>query len=144
MGQPNLFEFEVGGKQYSADRLDAMKQFHIVRKLGPIIAGLLPAGVAMKDMQAFLEKDAGSVLPSIADALSRIKDEDADFVIYGLLSVVKQQQPNGLGWAPVCVNNQMMFQNIQMPDMLKIAFKAGQHNFRDFLAALPQSSPGAN
>jgi len=144
MGQPNLHTFEVSGKKYSADKLDAMKQFHIVRKLGPIIAGLLPAGVAMKDMSAFLEKETASVLPGIAEALARLKDEDADFILYGLLSVVKQEQPNGLGWAPVSSGNQMMYQNISMPDMLKIAFQSGQHNFRDFFSALPQPSTGAN
>lgn len=138
-----MITFEVSGKNYSADKLDAMRQFHIVRRLAPVVAGLLPAGVALKDMVSFLEKDVSSVLPSMADALARLKDEDAEFVLYGLLSVVKQEQANGLGWAPVAKGNSLMFQDITMPNLMKIAFKAGQHNFQDFLSALPQASTGA-
>jgi len=138
-----MLSFEVSGKNYSADKLDAMKQFHIVRRMAPIVAGLLPTGVALKDMNTFLQKEVSSVLPGLAEALSKLKDEDAEFVLYGLLSVVKQEQPNGLGWAPVVKGSSLMFQNITMPDLIKIAFKAGQYNFQDFLTALPQPSTGA-
>lgn len=138
-----MLTFEVGGKKYTADMLDAMRQFHILRRMAPILAGLLPAGVALKDMQSVLQKEVAAVLPGLADALSKLKDEDADFVLFGLLSVVKQEQSNGLGWANVVVGKTLMFNDISMPDLIKLAFKSGQHNFQDFLSAPPQASPGA-
>ena len=138
-----LATFTVGGKNYTASKLSAMVQFHIVRKMAPLLAGMLPPDVQSKDIGSLLLSKASAVLPGLADSLSKLSDQDSEFVLYGLLGCVKQEQPNGLGWAPVVVNKQMMFDNITMPDMILIAVKSAQHNFRDFLNALPQPSPGA-
>lgn len=143
MSATELIEFEVGDNKYVASKLDAMKQFHVVRRLAPALTALMPAG-GFKALKSELDKSMAEALPKFADMLASIKDEDAEFVLYGLLSCVKKKEAGGLGFSPLVVANRLQFQDISMPDMVKIAFKAGQVNFRDFLDALPQTSPGAN
>ena len=143
MSATELHEFEIGGVKYVASKLDAMKQFHVVRRLAPALTALMPAA-GFKALKNELEKSMTEALPKFAEMLAGIKDEDAEFVIYGLLSCVKKREEGGLGYAAIVVGNRLQYQDMSMPDMMKIAFKAGQINFRDFLDALPQTSSGAN
>jgi hypothetical protein len=40
-------DFSIGTRNFKLGKLDAFKQFHIVRRIGPLLSELLPA---MKDM----------------------------------------------------------------------------------------------
>jgi len=81
-----------------------------------------------------------AVLPSIADALAAMDDATADYVIFGLLKVVTREQGQGLGWAPVAVNQQLMFQDIDMAQMLTLATRALMANLGSFFAVLSSAS----
>lgn len=135
-------EFELNGQAYRADKLSAMKQFHIVRRLAPVLAGLAPMADRAR-LSALAEAAPAEFLPQLAKTLAQMTDEDAEFVIYGLLGAVKKKESGGLGWSGVVVNGQLMYQNLSMAEMMQLAVKAGQYNLSDFLAALPQLSSGA-
>ena len=73
-------DFELNGKEYRAGVIDARKQFHIVRRLAPIF-GNMAAG--------------GDTAVMLANAIGSLSDDDADYVLFGLLAVVKRKEDNG-------------------------------------------------
>lgn len=114
-------DFQVNGVSYKAGKLPAMKQFHIVRRCAPLLAGIT---------------DKDKALESIFNGIGSLKDEDADYILFGLLSCVQRDRaPHG--WANVCSGTSLMFDDIDLGAMLQIAAKAFQENFSGFLAALP-------
>lgn len=122
-------ELELDGHTYRVGKLDARAQFHIVRRLAPVLAELAPA----------LQGGKGGLdaLPPIATAVAKLSDADADYCIFGLLKVVSRKQPNGLGWGPVATENLLMYDDIGMTQMLKLAWEALTFNMSGFFAALP-------
>ena len=122
-------ELELDGHTYRVGKLDARAQFHIVRRLAPVLGELAPA----------LQGGKGGLdaLPLIATAVAKLSDADADYCIFGLLKVVNRKQPNGLGWGPVATENLLMYDDIGMTQMLKLAWEALTFNMSGFFAALP-------
>jgi hypothetical protein len=122
-------ELELDGHTYRVGKLDARAQFHIVRRLAPVLGELAPA----------LQGGKGGLdaLPPIAMAVAKLSDADADYCIFGLLKVVSRKQPNGLGWGPVATENLLMYDDIGMTQMLKLAWEALTFNMSGFFAALP-------
>lgn len=128
-------DFEVMGVTYRCSKLSANEQWHIVRRLLPVISQIAP--VAGKS-------EAGAeALPLIADALARLSNSDDEYVRFGLLSCVKRKQEQGLGWAAVSTGHQLMFEDIDMAIMLQLCAKAFMHNLSGFFAALPSDLQGA-
>lgn len=122
-------ELELDGHTYRVGKLDARAQFHIVRRLAPVLGELAPA----------LQGGKGGLdaLPPIATAVAKLSDVDADYCIFGLLKVVSRKQPNGLGWGPVSTENLLMYDDIGMTQMLKLAWEALAFNMSGFFAVLP-------
>lgn len=123
-------EFELAGQTYRADKLNAREQFHIVRRLAPVIGHAAPSIQGGDGIEA---------LPPLADAIGALSDENADYVLFGLLKCVQRKQQQGLGWAPVCTGTSLMYDDITMPTMLQLAWKALQHNMGGFFDALPSA-----
>ena len=67
----------MDGHDYRIATLDARKQFHIVRRMLPVISGIAAGGEA---------------LDKIAECVGKLSDEDADYVLFGLLSAVSAQR----------------------------------------------------
>lgn len=128
-----MTDIEVGGHQYRIGRLPAKNQFHIVRRLAPALSSL-----------ADMAGDENRALGALAQAVGGMTDADADYVLFGLLRVVSRKQPGG-GWAPVAAGDVLAYDDISMPDMIRLAVAVFQGNFGDFFAALPQVSadPGS-
>lgn len=137
-------EFDIDGKQYRANRLDAFKQFHVSRKIAPIVPKLIPIFVQLKDGGGLTEDLAGlaEVVAPFADALAAMKDDDAEYIIATCLSVVLRQQ--GTTWAPVwSVNGRVvMFEDIDMGVMLPIIVRVIRDNLGNFISGL-LSNPAA-
>jgi hypothetical protein len=137
-------DFEIGTRKFKLLKLDAFKQFHIVRRIGPMLADLLPAlGQAKKIAEGtgLSETDKLSAFAEIAaplmKGLSKLTDADADLVLMGLLSAAEMQQPAG-NWARVASGNMLMIQDLELPQLLQIAGRAFAFNLSGFFSALPQ------
>jgi hypothetical protein len=117
---------EVGGQKYRIGRIDARKQFHVARRLAPLLAGM--SGVP--------DKSAGfaAFLGPLTDALSGMSDEDVDYVLDICLGVCQRLQPNGHP-APVMVRGGLMFEDIDMGQMIQLAVKVIQENLGGFFPA---------
>lgn len=137
-------DFEIGSKKFKLGRIDALKQFHIVRKLAPVLSDLIP--IAHKMHKAgkangapITDEDIEQFAPLIG-SFSKLSDQDTDAVLFGLLSSVEVQ--SGGGWARVSNGTTLMFQDMELPELMQIAGRAFMFNMTGFFAVLPQVSPG--
>ena len=123
-------EFELKGQSYAVGKIDARAQFHIVRRLAPVLGEIAPVAASGK-------MNGLDALPPLAAAIAGLSDADADYCLFGLLSVVRRKQPQGMGWGPVTTGNTLMYEDIGMVEMLQLAWKALEFNMSGFFAALP-------
>jgi len=117
-------EFEIGGNTYRSGKMDTFKQFHVSRRLVPIlgnVAGAVSGEASFEDL----------VQPLMA-GIAAMTDADCDFILEACLKVVQRQQ--GTNWAPIYAgtNQALMFDDIDMSVMLQIAGKVIQDNLSGF------------
>lgn len=140
-------DFEILGKKFKLNKIDAMKQFHIVRRISPILSELLPALNSLSKSQKHLESLSqteqldgfAKIASPIMSGLSKLSDQDSDRVLFGLLSAVEIQQEAG-NWARVATDSMLMIQNLELPVLLQLAGRSFAYNMAGFFAALPQNS----
>jgi len=157
---------EINGIEYTIGRLNAVDQFHVSRKIAPIVPKLMPiiAEVAKGDLTKVIAaieaneekvkkaKESGEVaenfqdpeanpdlddLTPLADAFSPLMEvfasmpeEDVNFIIYKCLSVVKR------GGAVVCRNNTIMFDDLDMTQLLPLVIATIRINLGNFILGL--------
>ncbi len=119
---------DLGGSVYTVVKLSAMQQFHVTRRLGPLLAAAKGSGT----------------LQGLTDGLAKLPDAEAEYILFGLLAGIRKKEAGGLGFAPLVVDGRLMYQNISLPDMLQLAYKSFMVNLQGFSAALPQVFPSAN
>lgn len=133
----NEREFEINGRRFMCSKIDAFKQFHIVRRMAPILADLLPVASKFAKMNATdLKEDQIEALAPIMNGIAKLSDVDADKVLIGLLSAVEIKQETG-NWAKVAGDHGLMFQDLDLPTMLQAAGRAFMYNLSGFFTALP-------
>jgi hypothetical protein len=142
-------EVEIDGSKYRIGKLDAKKQFHLARRLLPLLGQVgksakeLPASDINPDSNQTVEekdKSVGDVLNivagPIAEAIAKIPDDEADYIIDTCLAVVYREQGNG--WPPVVSKGgRIMFEDIagNMTVMLRLAFAVLQENLGGFFSS---------
>lgn len=138
-------DFTIGAREFKLSKVDAFKQFHIVRRISPILADLLPG---IKEFQKLSKKDNSQLsdddkfeqfvplaAPLIA-GFSKLSDDDSNYVLLGLLSSVEIKQEHG-NWARVATKDMIMIQDMELPMLLQIAGRAFMYNLSSFFSALP-------
>ncbi len=143
----NERDFEINGKKFKLNKIDAFKQFHIVRRIAPILADLIPAmkgmASAQKNLVSASEDEKFEVFAGLAapllNGLSKLSDTDANLVLHGLLASVEMSQEPA-GWARISNGEMLMFQSLELPTLLQIAGRAFMFNMTGFFALMPQVS----
>lgn len=144
---PAQRDFEIGNKKFKLCKIDAFKQFHIARRVGPLLLETLPASQGqLKDIKAYdalpeaekLELFTKVVNP-LMNGLAKLSDKDAELVLYGLLSSVETQQEAG-NWARVATADMLMIQDFDLPILLGLAGRAFMYNLSNFFTVLPQAT----
>lgn len=126
-------EFEISGHIYKVSKIDAKTQFHIVRRLAPIFSKL-------KSLFSKENSDKGTdVFNELANVIAGMSDDDAEYCIFSLLKAVQRKQEGGLGYGKVSIDNNLMYQDINMQIMLQLAWKALSYNMSDFFVEMPQA-----
>jgi hypothetical protein len=108
-----MTEFEIDGKSFRISKLSAIQQFHLQRKIAPLIPPLIPVFLRVsRSLAAAADKekrknvvieDMGSIAElaqPFADGLAGMKDADAEYVFSTALSAV-QFKSTEKDWAPV-------------------------------------------
>ena len=127
--------------EYRIGKLDALKQFHVSRRLAPLLAEM---GISL----TMLSKGAGTgiddflpILGRIGEMMAKMTDADSNFIIFTSLGVVDIKQ--GDKFAPVAVGGNLMFQDMSMTTMLRLVGETLKDNLGGFLMGLDveKSSP---
>lgn len=121
-------EVTIGASTYRVNGIDAWTQFHIVRRLFPILAALAGAAKdarppsALSAGQAELSENSVAMagVAAMAGVLSTMKDDDCDFVIRACLKACQKRQ--GDAWSQMLnANGHMMFgEATSLSDLLQL------------------------
>ena len=133
-----MIEFEINGQNYRAEKLDAMKQWHVSRKLAPLIPVMLPAFLAMKDLENVSEDLSGlaNMLQPLAEGLANMSDESSEYLISTCLVVVQRQVGNTWGRVWDTSSKTSTFSDIDMLVMMKIVIQVIQDSLGSFISGL--------
>lgn len=152
----------IGGNEYQIGKLLPFDQFHVSRKIAPIIPTIAPmlsefisGGWAEKvtQLQAPQESEEGDKpnLPKVDlqpladsskpffDALAAMPEQDADYVITKCLAVVQRRPADGGSWAKVCPTKHLMFDDMDMSVILPLVITVLRVNLGAFMAGLATS-----
>jgi len=138
-------EFEVNGRNYRSARMDAMTQFNVIRRLAPIME---PLGQYIKENSKVVPKLNGdgsldttatnqeavvNAMP-IIKAIAELPEETTDYVIATCMNLVKRDEGQGRGWAPVwnARANRPQMEDIDMGSMLQIVINVLGGSFGPF------------
>jgi hypothetical protein len=144
----NERDFEIGGRKFKLNKIDTFKQFHIVRRLAPILGDLIPAAQKLKnvDDKKGTEEEKFEAIAKLAQPLmngfAKLSDADSNLVLLGLCSAVEMQQMPTGNWARLSNGELMMIQDLPLQVLLQVAGRALQFNMAGFFDLLPQVSPG--
>jgi hypothetical protein len=117
-------ETNIDGKNYRVDKLPAIPQLHVARKIAPLIPPAIGPFLAINGMKGGIDKNLPNIMSELqpfADALATLPDADAEFVLSTCLGVVRRQ--NGDQWVPIWRNGQTMFEDMDLGVMLRLTVR---------------------
>ena len=143
----STIEHEVYGNVYQFGKMDAIRQFHVMRRLAAVSSGLGEGIMRLQKIGGAREilSDDGpgimSVVAPLLDAIGKMSNEDSEYVINTCLSVVKRRQ-GATSFSPVQITSgQLMFPDIGMTCMVALVWRVLEFNlggfFSELLSALP-------
>ncbi|CAI0906506.1 phage tail assembly chaperone [Serratia quinivorans] len=133
-------EFEIKGLKYRAAKLSVFEQLKVSRKLLPLLSGLLGEIKVLRKLktgQITIEDALKVALPVIAQTLADLSDDDSNAIIHPCLAVVSRQ--TGTAYTAIFTSGQLMFDDIDLMDMLQIVARVVGDSLGNFLPALPDS-----
>lgn len=149
-----MAEFKVGEHLYSARKMDAFTALHVGLKMLPAVAPFMlairPASAALAAARtgSLDESTMGDTLVALdplARVVSELPEASVDYIVKTCLGVVSRSVGKGGGWSPVW-NDQagrLMFDDIQMFDMLAIVANVIRENHSAFFPGNSSLSSGA-
>ena len=134
--------FEIGDHSYSAGKVPPFDQMAIAKRLMPVMKTVftpdLMAAIAMArggDGALDLKKlDITQILPTLADAVYALTDEDAERIVRTSLKVVQRKDKAGIWSAVMNVQGGFQYDDIELPEMLQIAWKVIEANLGSFFS----------
>lgn len=139
-------EVEFKGIQYRIGMLDCFKQFHIARRLAPLIAELAKAseGLPQGEGEEGAAKWFGMIAGPMTEAFASLSDETADYIIQTCLGVVQRDVGKG-NWAPIMTRQKLglMYNDIDMTIMIGLTIAVVQENLAGFFSSSLADSPEA-
>jgi hypothetical protein len=147
---PLVNEQIVNGSTYRIHKMDVLRQFHVARRLAPVLGGVIEAlkagGLDPARMMSGAKPDVDpfAMVEPIGKVLAQISDEDSEYIIGVCLSCVARAQAGGTGYAPVWVpKGGLMFADMQLPEMLQLVWKVLESNLAGFFSGQGSTSSGS-
>lgn len=90
-------QLELDGHTYRIDAMPAMVQFHVMRKIGPVLSTLTPVIEAMNELQLNDDPDLDDLAvlsqaaQPLAYALASLPDDHATYIINSAMACVKRR-----------------------------------------------------
>jgi len=130
-------ELELFSNTYRIGTLDAVRQFHVTRKLGPVLTGLMEGREKARESKDADGEDAFlKMLSPVIEQIGKLTQEDSEYVLFTCLSCVSRKVADEK-WVRVMNGNRLQFEDIKMPAMMRLAFEVIKENLGDFFAVLP-------
>lgn len=124
-------EVIIDGATYKTERLDTFVQLHIVRRLTPVLPGLI-ASIAEVDITKL---SAGQVLVlaagPVGQAMAYMPQEDADYIVKSCLAVCFKLDSNAA--APLMKNGRLMYADMSLKAVMQLVVAVIKENLSDFL-----------
>lgn len=143
----NERDFTIGQRQFQLSKIDPFKQFHIVRRLGPILGDIIPVAQKIKAIQVDGEKsqeqmlnEIGMLAKPLMKGFSELSDDDANLILFGLCSSVSMHQEQFKTWAKISDGKRLMFEDLDLSELLQIAGRAFMYNLSGFFNSAHQTS----
>lgn len=128
--------FPLNGQEYRIGRLSAMTQFHVSRKILPLLAQV---GLSLESLRSLNTAAMMEIVGPASSVLAAMSMEDADYVVGTCLGAVQRRQ--GEGWQRVWVQGGgLVFQDIDMLHMLRLVVEVLKENLGGFFA-VPAGAP---
>lgn len=150
---------EINGNTYQFGKMDPRTQFHVARRLSPLLGsivttlsegGLLdrltnqgpkegegPDGEEQTSEElpaaapSITMEDLGS-LAAMTESLANLDDAVLDYIFDKTLAVVQRQNDKGAWLKITAANGRMMFDDIDMPTMLQLAWGVIESDLMSF------------
>ena len=136
-----MLEIEIQGQTYRAGKLSAFAQFHVSRKIAPILPTLAPIFIKLSEGGHITDDLSGlaEVMTPFAEGIAAMTNEASEYVISTCLSVI--QRKNAGGWSPVwnTQNSVLMFDDIDLGVMMKLVVRVVQESLGPFMSGLLMS-----
>lgn len=131
-----MSELEVAGNIYQIGKMNALVQLHVVRRLGP---ALIVVGISMEALRQGMKVEMEDLIASagpVMEMISRMSDEDFNYVLFACLDVVRRKQEDK--WAAVVVPGQqkLMFADMDFAALVRLAVEVLRENLGNFLTEL--------
>ena len=128
-------ELDLAGFTYRIGKLPAKTQFHLARKLAPVVSTL---GTAVSQLggsgaEQSQEQWIVTALGPVTEVVAGMSETDVNFIIDTSLSVVSRRQDDGR-YAPIQRNGNLMFIDIEMPTMFRLVVETIKENLGSFFA----------
>lgn len=129
-------EFEFGDRVYKIGLLDVFEQFHVSRRLTPVLAA---GGLAMFKALSEQQKAGQGLGPTdwllmmapMAEVLAKMPQEDADYVLHTCLKVVRVKAADK--WSVLLTGGgALLIADLGLPATLRLVVEVLQHNLGDF------------
>jgi hypothetical protein len=138
-------DFTINGMNFKLNKIDVFKQFHIARRLSPIMGEIMSIAPKVKSLKEDMdEKEKFDAIAQLAkpimDGFSKLSDADANLVLLGLCSAVEIQQANN--WARISNGEVLQFNMLELPVLLQVAARSFMYNVSGFFSIAPQTSHG--
>lgn len=134
-------EIELNGQTYRIGKLNALDQFHVSRRIAPIIPTLIPVFLKLANGEGLAGNigTVGDALKPFAEGIAEMSDEASEFVLSTCLSVVHRQ--TGTTWAPVWSKQAKaaMFDDLDLSVLLNLAIRVIKDSLEPFIRGLVTS-----
>ena len=140
----------IGEHEYSIGRSNALDQFHVSRKIAPIIPTLMPiiTEVAKGDLAKVIEsldvdeakenqnndlsglQPLAQALEPFMEAFAKMPEDDVNYIIHKCLAVTKR------GSAVVCRGQSIMFDDLDMGQILPLVIAVIRVSMANFIQGL--------
>ena len=122
-------EIEVNSHVYLIGKLDVFKQFHVARRLAPVLAAL---GSSAGDVAKAETADGAmmGVLSGVASVVAQMPEDDVNYVLNACLSAARRKSDDK--WARVMTGTNLMFADMQMDEMMRITIETIKENLGSF------------
>lgn len=135
----NVKNIEIDGVAYRVGKLNAITQFHLVRRLVPVLAEV---GISIEQVRQVAaetpdDETMASFLPKlkpIMKLMAEMPDSQVDYVMHTCLGMVARISEGRA--QVVMVDGRLMFEDLKMPHMLRLVMEVLRFNLSGFFGEL--------